>query len=391
MRITEDILRAVMPHARERVLLAELPLLNHTAFHYQINNRRRLAAWLATLAQESGEFRYQEELASGAAYEGRHDLGNTHPGDGVKFKGHGRIQGTGRDVHQAYTNYLKTSRHLPFVDFIAEPKRLATEPYSTDFAGWFVNGYKHLNDEADAGNFLRYSIGVNGRGHNGMPNAWPERQAYYSKALRAIPNGWMLDEDRPELTDAHIDKAATEASNASQTDEGRVTPTPEAENASEGLGLPANGISEGDTTTEKPVVEPPVVESGAAEGASSADSSLSPQVIDKERPSTFSKIMSGIFGFFGMVLAALTSFCSHEPVQTLATKGAENIADGASRSDLMHFAMFLMYLVAGVGGGVLLMFVGFKWYDNSAHRANNLNAQKIDAAANKDKNTVELK
>ena len=41
------------------------------------------------LAHESNGLATLEEYASGEAYEGRRDLGNTQPVDGVRFKGRG--------------------------------------------------------------------------------------------------------------------------------------------------------------------------------------------------------------------------------------------------------------------------------------------------------------
>jgi predicted chitinase len=64
------------------------------------------AMFLAQMAHESGNFRYDEEIASGQAYEGRSDLGNTQPGDGVRYKGRGYIQLTGRANYRDYGNKL---------------------------------------------------------------------------------------------------------------------------------------------------------------------------------------------------------------------------------------------------------------------------------------------
>lgn len=74
---------------------------------------------LATAYHESDAFRTLTEYASGAAYEGRKDLGNTQKGDGRRFKGRGFVQITGR------RNYTDWSKRLG-VDLVSKPE-LATE------------------------------------------------------------------------------------------------------------------------------------------------------------------------------------------------------------------------------------------------------------------------
>lgn len=138
------------------------PVLLETARKYQINTPLRLANWLAQLLHESGSLKYTEELASGAAYEGRKSLGNTHPGDGRRFKGRGLLQLTGRFSYNRYGKFAG-------FDALSHPELLATLPYAVDSAGWFwAHGTPHnLNGIADKDNVVLITRLING-GHNGL-------------------------------------------------------------------------------------------------------------------------------------------------------------------------------------------------------------------------------
>ena len=93
--------------------------LNNAMEKYSINTLLREAAFLAQVGHESGRLFYVKEIASGKAYEGRKDLGNTKVGDGVKFKGRGLIQITGR------TNYKQCGTDLK-LDLLTHPELLET-------------------------------------------------------------------------------------------------------------------------------------------------------------------------------------------------------------------------------------------------------------------------
>jgi len=129
MTITTGHLRAICPQASRNVDVF-VPYLNKYMQEFGIDTVEEIRMFLAQIAHESGQFRYTQEIASGKAYEGRKDLGNIYHGDGVKFKGRGLIQLTGRD------NYRKISQATG-VDFIANPGLLSTPSYAVYSACWF--------------------------------------------------------------------------------------------------------------------------------------------------------------------------------------------------------------------------------------------------------------
>jgi putative chitinase len=171
--ITQEQLIAIAPYSRRDRLTSLLPHLNITMQRYAITTPLRKAHFLSQIGHESDGFNTNEEYASGAAYEWRNDLGNTQSGDGVRFKGRGLIQVTGR------ANYAECGRALG-VDLISNPRRLADYDLACLSAGWYWDTRK-LNVYADRDDILTVTRIING-GTNGLA----DRQSYLARAKRVF-------------------------------------------------------------------------------------------------------------------------------------------------------------------------------------------------------------
>lgn len=128
---------------------------------------KRAAMFLAQVGHESMSLRYTEEIASGAAYEGRSDLGNTQAGDGRRFKGRSYIQVTGRHNYRLLSRWAYQRGYVPKQDyFINNPDQLASAKYRWLGPVWYWD-LRNMNSYGDRGDIRGATRAVNG-GYNGL-------------------------------------------------------------------------------------------------------------------------------------------------------------------------------------------------------------------------------
>ncbi|QGL88395.1 hypothetical protein FEO91_08790 [Stenotrophomonas maltophilia] len=135
--------------------------LEDACIQFGIVTALQKAHFLAQVAHESDGFSTATEYASGRAYEGRADLGNVRPGDGVRFKGRGLIQLTGRENYAAFSHAMGRGEY-----FLREPEAVAMLPWAAIAAGWFWKR-KGLNSLADRDDVVAVTKRING-GANGL-------------------------------------------------------------------------------------------------------------------------------------------------------------------------------------------------------------------------------
>lgn len=190
--ITPLMLSRIFPGTKAPLRDRFIPAMNKWMPYYGINNRLEVACFIANGGKETDYMRVTTEYASGAAYEGRKGLGNTKPGDGRKFKGHGWFQTTGRYNHRMVTK--ATFAELG-IDFEKEPARLAEIELAIRSACIFVRDNK-LNQYANRGDIFGYS-GIVNRGRPTLKAlGYDERLALYRACLRFIPENFSFGKQK---------------------------------------------------------------------------------------------------------------------------------------------------------------------------------------------------
>jgi len=171
---------------------------------YDINTPRRVAAFIAQCAHESGGFvflqenlnyraeslmrvwpKYFKDLATAQryahnperianrAYANRMGNDDEASGDGWRFCGRGLIQLTGKDNYQSFADSIET-------DLEDIPHYLATFEGAVQSACWFWEN-NNLNKWADAGDITTLTKKING-GTLGLD----ERMKHYAHALHVL-------------------------------------------------------------------------------------------------------------------------------------------------------------------------------------------------------------
>lgn len=201
--LTADILRAALPAARPTDIARFATPLAEACAEWGIDTPLRLAAFLAQIAHESGQFRTlaenlnysaeallrvfprhfdatqatayarQPERIGSRVYANRMGNGAEASGDGWRYRGRGLIQVTGHD------NYAACGTALG-LDLIAQPELLEQPAPAARSAAWFwhKNG---LNRPADARDIKTITRRING-GLTGLD----DRKAHYARACAAL-------------------------------------------------------------------------------------------------------------------------------------------------------------------------------------------------------------
>ena len=145
-------------------------------------DRINIAYFLGQCAHESAGLRYPMEIHDGSNYEGRKDLVNIYPGDGVKFAGTGWIQVTGRGHHQAFSDFLQKKGQF-------DPKIMEVgKTYTSEKYPWSISGFWWMNRGMISHCQKLPGVDDVGSKVNGryLPNGYEDRRHYSRKSFDVL-------------------------------------------------------------------------------------------------------------------------------------------------------------------------------------------------------------
>lgn len=146
--------------------------INEAMKYASINTAKRAAAFLSQIGHESGRLKYSKEIWGPTTQQLRYEgttlakrLGNTEVGDGLRYRGRGLLQITGRYNYRIIYQELK--KDFPEVpNFEEYPAELETKKWASLSAARYWNKH-NLNVLADSGDFITLTKKING-GTNGL-------------------------------------------------------------------------------------------------------------------------------------------------------------------------------------------------------------------------------
>lgn len=202
--ITLDLLKQICPKTKVTILERYVTPLNEVAEYYEINTPKRVAAFLAQVAHESGglvavkenlnysakglmttfkkyfptevlakQYERQPEKIANKVYANRMGNGDEASGDGSRFCGRGLIQLTGKHNYTRFASDLGVSLE----ECVAY---LETPAGAVSSAGWFFD-QNNLLKICDEGDMKLLTKRING-GHIGLE----DRIHHYELALEAL-------------------------------------------------------------------------------------------------------------------------------------------------------------------------------------------------------------
>lgn len=161
----------------------------HLIQHGLLDNRFRVMHLVSQLCHESAHFKTLVEYASGTAYCGRQDLGNTQPGDGPRFKGRGYIMLTGR------YNYRTVGGRIG-VDLENNPPVAAQPEIAVQTSGDYWTS-RNINRWADGD--AEKNVQEVTKAINGGLNGYDDRLAYFMSAGVIWHEGYQPEPVEPPV------------------------------------------------------------------------------------------------------------------------------------------------------------------------------------------------